>query len=197
MKLLLYKGTRPGLSGFGNWCVRFRTKSKYSHVELMFEESDGEIAALAMPDKSLNPDTKGARWCFGATATDIMPDWGGDRRRRAGKWGGVRFKRIAIDPAKWDVIELPYADVQKVIDFCLKHEGKAYDWRHIFTFFSVILLGVILNQFINQGEDHWTCGELIGAALGFELPEIFDPKTLSAVALTVLAYWKIKNIPDY
>lgn len=196
MKLLLYKGTRPGIAGIGNWLVRLRTKSKYSHCELLFEESDGVYVASKMPDLSLAPDEKGAVWCYSATASDRMPKWSEERKRRAGKIGGTRFKRITVNPDHWDVVDVPYANMEKVINFCVEQEGKAYDWRHIYSFFSVVLVGVIINFFINQGADHWTCAEVCGAGLNFYLPEIFDPKTLGAVAQTALAVWlyaQIKN----
>ena len=190
MKLLLYKSTRKGIAGIGNWAVRKRTKSIYSHCEIMFEEGDGDLAQAYMPDQDLKPDDKGAVWCFGATASDRMPDWGNGRNRRAGKIGGTRFKRIEVDPAHWDIIEVPYADPAEVAKFCRREEGKAYDWRHIFSFFSVILIGFIINLWMTQGADHWTCGEVCGEALGFKLSEIFDPKTLGAVAATALWVWK-------
>lgn len=190
MKLLLYKGTRKGFAGIGNWAVRKRTKSIYSHCEIMFEEGDGDLTAAFMPDQDLNPNQKGERWCFSATASDRMPDWGNGRNRRAGKLGGTRFKRINPYDGHWDVVDVPYADPAEVAKFCRKEEGKAYDWRHIFSFFSVILVGFLINLWMTQGLDHWTCSEICAEALGYKLSEIYDPKNLGAVAATVLMFWK-------
>lgn len=189
MKLILYKDTREGFAGIGNWAVRKRTKSIYSHCEIMFEESDGMLVQDLMPDKSLTPNARGQVWCYGATASDRMPRWSDNRCRRAGKIGGTRFKRFVVAPGSWDIIELPFVDPLQVTKFCLEQEGKAYDWRHIFSFFSIVFVGFLINLFVNQGQDQWTCAEVIAGSFGFIKPEIYDPKSLGAVTLSILAIW--------
>lgn len=190
MKVALYKGTRPGYAGIGNVLVRLRTKSPYSHSEIIFEPSDGPEVAALMPDGNLEPDADGAVWCYSATATDKMPDWGPDRNYRAGRTGGTRFKRIKLDEKNWDIKEAPFADPVAAAKKARREEGKAYDWRHIFSFFNIVLIGVVINFFMNQGENHWTCAEVCGALLQFEKPEIFDPKTLGIVMAIALGVWQ-------
>jgi hypothetical protein len=42
--------------------------------------------------------------------------------------GGVRAKVISLDPTKWDVIELPWADPQYVKDYFVLTDGHTYGW---------------------------------------------------------------------
>lgn len=48
MKVAFYKGTKPGLAGIYNRGVRFVTKGKYSHCEIIF--SDGMSASSSFAD---------------------------------------------------------------------------------------------------------------------------------------------------
>ena len=48
MKIAFYKGTRKGLAGIYNRGVRFVTKGKYSHCEVIF--SDGLSASASFAD---------------------------------------------------------------------------------------------------------------------------------------------------
>lgn len=63
MQVAFYKGTKSGLAGIYNRGVRFVTKGKYSHCELIF--SDGMSASASFMDhgvrfKKINYDT--AHW---------------------------------------------------------------------------------------------------------------------------------------
>ena len=173
MKLLSYTGTRPGISGVGNRLVRLRLSSRYSHSEVMFEPGDG--CEQYMPDGSLEPDANGAYWCASSSASDRMPDWGGVRNRRAGKMGGVRFKRVVVKPDNWNVKNYPFSP-DEVASFFVRMEGLPYDWRHILSF-----LGVIPNLVIGQDQWEYTCAEICAAAAGFIHAEIFDPHNLAVV----------------
>lgn len=95
MKLASYKGTRAGLMGIGNWLIRLRLRGIYSHSEIVFEPGDG-VDAL-MPDGTCEPDADGALWCVSSTGLERLPTWS---PRRAGRLGGVRFKRIVLGD-KW------------------------------------------------------------------------------------------------
>lgn len=46
MKLAFYKGTRPGLQGVFSVLARFCTRSKYSHVELVFSNGDSASSSF-------------------------------------------------------------------------------------------------------------------------------------------------------
>lgn len=48
MKIAFFKGTKKGLAGIYNRAVRFVTKGKYSHVEIIF--SDGVSASSSFMD---------------------------------------------------------------------------------------------------------------------------------------------------
>lgn len=92
--------------------------------------------------------------------------------------GGVRFKRIEYDPAKWDFIEVPWADGGAARRWFEAHEGKAYD-----------LLGNVRFLFgpIQDGGDKSFCSEAVLDALCpedvFAIPEgwRFGPNAFAAV----------------
>lgn len=173
MKLLSYTGTRPGFAGLGNRLVRIRLNSPYSHTEVMFEP--GDDCDEYMPDGTTEPDATGALWCASASATDRMPNWNELRNHRAGKTGGVRFKRIVVNPANWAVQPFPFVARDVAYWFgCV--EGLAYDWRHILSF-----LGVVPNLIFGQGDDQYTCAEACAAGGSFKHAEIFDPHNLHLV----------------
>lgn len=172
MKLLSYTSTRSGFKGLGSLLVRWRLRSEYSHTEMMFEPGDG--VEHLVPDGSLEPDADGAYWCASSTATDPMPSYS---PRRAGRSGGVRFKRIVPETSKWVIQDLSekYDPVATAQWFKI-HEGECYDWKHILSF-----IGTIVNLLLQQSTTKWTCTEACGAALGFHTAEIFDPRNLPVV----------------
>ncbi len=86
--------------------------------------------------------------------------------------GGVRFKQIDFDPAKWDFIEVPWADPEKAFDWFSKHAGEPYDLAGNLHF----VFGVV-----PDGKGRWFCSEAVAAAMG--LPEAwrFGPNGLAAL----------------
>lgn len=90
--------------------------------------------------------------------------------------GGVRFKTIAIDPAHWDVINLPDELEDAAYDWFLDHEGDAYD-----------LFGNVHFLFgpAPEDKDAWFCSEAVAAALGFVESWRFDPALLFCAALHI------------
>lgn len=90
--------------------------------------------------------------------------------------GGVRFKKIDFDSAKWDLVELPGHLEQSAEAWFDAHIGAGYD-----------LLGNL--QFVlspvPHSEQRWFCSEAVAAALGLPDPWRFAPGTLAS-ALTLL-----------
>lgn len=167
MKLISYTGTRPGIQGVGSFAVRLGTNSLYSHTEIMFEPGDG--VDHLMPDNNLQPGDNGALWCASSSAGDRMPAWS---TKRAGKLGGVRFKRIVLKPEHWFIQDLPrdIFDPHATAQWFVVNQGLAYDYRHIASFVSAPM-----NLIFSHGVDHYTCTECTAAALGFAQSERFHP----------------------
>lgn len=165
MLLASYKVTRPGLQGLFNRIIRLRLRGPYSHNEIVFEPGDG--VGHLMPDGKAEPGQDGALWCASSVAAEALP---GFSPRRAGKTGGVRFKRIALNPDHWDLIRLD-CDPVTAAEWFRAHEGELYDWQLILGFVSWL---------IPQQDKRWTCSEACAAALG--IPERdawrFDPVNL-------------------
>lgn len=46
---------------------------------------------------------------------------------------GVRCKQIELDPEKWDIIDLPWADPQYVKDYFARTDGDTYGWLSLYT----------------------------------------------------------------
>ena len=86
--------------------------------------------------------------------------------------GGVRFKRIEYDPAKWDLVDLPEFDEPSARMWFEMHEGRGYDLFGNFHF----VVGPIRND-----DGKYFCSESIAAALGFADAWRFEPNVLYAV----------------
>ena len=102
--LVFYKGKGNWI----DWCIRFATRSKFSHVELMeftpkFDLYDREYD------------------CFSASARD----------------GGVREKKITLSPDKWRFVPIRWGDKFEHLDQA-REIGKKYDFKGILfsQFFS-------------------------------------------------------------
>ncbi len=167
MKLTSYIGTHAGYKGIGNVLIRFRLKGIYSHSELVFMPGD-DVDHL-MPDRTCEP-IDGAYWCASSTGTDVMPEWS---PRRAEKVGGVRFKRIYLDPEKWEVDECA-GDPVKAAQWFKDHQGDLYDWQ---------LIAGGLAWFIPDKNSRFACSESVAAALGYLDPFRYDPCVLKSANL--------------
>ena len=169
MLLAFYKSTRPGLQGIANRIIRLRLRSIYSHCEVVFKPGDG-VDAL-MPDGTCAPDKDGALWCASSVAAEALP---AHSPRRAGKVGGVRFKRVVLDPGHWDVHRLD-CDPIRAAKWFKAREGQLYDWQLILGFMAWI---------IPHKARRWTCSEACAAALGVREADAwrFDPASLWAAA---------------
>jgi len=96
--------------------------------------------------------------------------------------GGVRFKPIQFDPARWDIIELP-AEWEAYARAYFEKRAKAgmkYDVRGNVHF----VIG-----FVKGSDDREFCSEAAAGALRFIDPWRYHPNTLySAVLRAVIAH---------
>lgn len=84
--------------------------------------------------------------------------------------GGVRAKQINLDPTKWDIIDLPWADASKVISYFEKTQYNPYGWLQL-------LSSQLLNR--NTGSDDGDfCSNWCAEALGLPNPLTLSPGTL-------------------
>lgn len=168
MLLASYKSTRPGIQGIANRAIRWRLRGPYSHSEIVFEPEDG--VDQYMPDGHCQP-VDGSLWCASSVAAEPMPIWS---PYRSGKTGGVRFKRIILDPSRWDFVRLDKFDPRTAASTAQFMQGDEYDWR---------LVASYLSWTIPELSDKFTCSEFCAAALEFSDPWRYDPCTLHSAAL--------------
>jgi hypothetical protein len=165
MLLASYKSTRPGLQGLANRAIRLRLRGPYSHTEVVFEPHD-QVGRL-MPDGTTAPGADGGLWCASSVAAERLP---AHSPRRAGRVGGVRFKRIVLDPGHWDLLPLPF-DAVRAATWFHAHQGALYDWQLILGFLSWLIPGKA---------GRWTCSEASAEATDYPDSERFDPCNLRA-----------------
>ena len=154
MLLASYKSIRPGLQGLANRAIRWRLTGEYSHTELVFEQ--GDPVSELMPDSSTAPGPDGALWCASSVAVERLPSYS---PRRAGRSGGVRFKRIALDTSRWDLVRVQRdpMDVIRAAAWFEEHQGELYDWQ---------LIAGHITWLIPGKDGRWTCTKAVAAALG-------------------------------
>lgn len=86
--------------------------------------------------------------------------------------GGVRFKRIEFDPARWDFVDIA-GDEVKVRRWYVEHEGFDYD--------VLGNVGFVLG-FVPDDKGEFSCAESIATALGYREPWRYSPAILHSVA---------------
>lgn len=164
MKLASYHGTRAGLMGLGNVLIRLRLRGRYSHSEIVFEPGDG--VDHLMPDGTCQPDAQGALWCVSSTGLERIPLWS---KRRPGRVGGVRFKRIVLGD-KWTLD--PVSNPERAARWAVDNEGRLYDWQLILGF---------LAWAVPHKRSRVMCSEACAEMLGLPDAWRFDPCALRAV----------------
>lgn len=164
MKLASYTGTRPGVQGIANRAIRLRLRGQISHSECVFLPGDG-VDDL-MPDGSCDP-VDGMLWCASSVAAERMPAWSA---RRPGRIGGVRFKRIRLDAARWLVRPYPRDPVAAALWF-RAHEGDLYDWQLALGHLAWVIPG---------RAERFNCSEAVAAAGLIPDEWRFDPCVLDA-----------------
>lgn len=94
---------------------------------------------------------------------------------------GVRSKQIELDPAKWDVIDLPWASAQQVVRYFKGTDSNTYGW-----------ISLITSQLFNRNQTDKSsqfCSEWCAAALGIPNPAMYSPGALAALcAATSLSF---------
>jgi hypothetical protein len=88
--------------------------------------------------------------------------------------GGVRAKVINLDPSKWDVIELPWADPQRVKGYFAKTDGHTYGY-----------VSMVTSQMLNRNQadiGSQFCSEWCANALGLPSGVTLNPGTLATWA---------------
>lgn len=169
MKLASYKSTRPGVLGLFNRLIRWRLSGCYSHCEVVFEPDDGVDHLL--PDGNAQPQD-GAYWCASSVALERMPGWS---HYRAGRIGGVRFKRIVLDPARWDLVDVPHCPGRAARWF-IAREGHPYSWRLIAKFLAWMVRPI-------HRAAQYTCSSAAAGAFGHVDADAwrFDPCLIHVV----------------
>ena len=153
--LALYKGRREG-SGWRVWCARATdwltrvlTRGQYSHCEIAMRLPENDETGAALYD------------CYSASIRD----------------GGVRWKRMPLPAAKWDLIPLPstleaHEQLQRV---WTATEGQGYD-----------LMGALGIAFgLPQNRRRWFCSEWCATALGLPDSWRWSPNDLAVIVPTL------------
>lgn len=91
--------------------------------------------------------------------------------------GGVRRKVIVLDPARWDVFDIPWANQAAALDWFIRHDGEAYD--------SGGLFGFVWRRGDGDDRSKWWCSESLAAALGFVDPWRICPNGLAALVKSI------------
>ena len=88
---------------------------------------------------------------------------------------GVRAKVIELEPDKWDVIDLPWAEAAAVVEYFKATDRNSYGW-----------FSMVFSQLFNRNQvdsDSQFCSEWCASALGLPNPSTYSPKTLAGTCL--------------
>jgi hypothetical protein len=89
--------------------------------------------------------------------------------------GGVRIKRMMLNPAKWDLVALHNVSESDARNFFLENYGCPYD-----------LTGTVRTVLPFVGREHpsrWFCSEVCAAVMGLSEPWRMHPGVLHSVAI--------------
>lgn len=171
MKVISFIGPATGFFGIADTLIRKRLNGIYSHCEVVYEPGDG-VDDL-MPDGTTEP-INGMYWAASSNSFEKMPEWS---KLRAGKMGGMRFKRINPFNGNWDVVCLPKSiDARKGAIWAKDNEGRAYNWN--------LMIGYIA-WFIPDNKNRLLCSQAVAAQLGVQEPWRFDPCNVRALAIRI------------
>lgn len=95
--------------------------------------------------------------------------------------GGVRFKNIALPADKWDVIDVPGLDPERLRQWFKDHAGEPYDVRGLLDF--------VLPFPVGNCKRGWFCDEACAAAMGLHRSAHFDPNDFAAILEYVGGTW--------
>lgn len=91
----------------------------------------------------------------------------------SGMDGGVRCKRMQINPAHWDVLPMPWVSESAAWGFMLDNKGAKYDFWGVGRF--------VLPPLFAQHPTRWFCSEAVAHIAGFAEPWRFSPADLHIV----------------
>ncbi|MBR0573358.1 MULTISPECIES: enoyl-CoA hydratase [Pasteurellaceae] len=100
----IYLGFYKGKGNFVDRIIRFFTKGKYSHCELIIERKNIYGGRYHFNEK-ISYD------CYSSSPRD----------------GGVRLKNININSENWDLVQLENVTEQQIISYFQQTKGKKYD----------------------------------------------------------------------
>lgn len=86
--------------------------------------------------------------------------------------GGVRFKTIEYDLAKWDIFELPWADEKRAKKYFIERNGRPYNLKGNLNFIVGFIGGDSFGEF---------CSEACAGALGLKNPWQIAPNCLANI----------------
>ena len=177
MKIASYIGTQSGYAGWGDRIVRWRygggsaSLPEPSHTEIVFEPGDG--VDHLMPDGTTEVIGE-EYWCASSSMFDRMPMWS---PIRAGKLGGVRFKRIHLSAEKWEVRDFK-RDALMAAMWYKAHEGQPYNVAQLLVYLEWFMAIVVRNT-----TQKWTCTSSVAAALGYYRPELYHPSIMRSMVM--------------
>ena len=87
--------------------------------------------------------------------------------------GGVRFKRIDINPDRWSSVDIPIKDEAALITWCKTQVGRKYDWRGILGF------GIMPFRDNLQNRKKWYCSEICAEVIRRSGEHTMLPKKIS------------------
>ena len=96
-------------------------------------------------------------WCISASGVD----------------GGVRAKRMQLNPDKWDILPLPHVSEEDATQFLSRNEGDGYDYAGVARFLFPWAIG--------PSAKRWFCSEAAAAIVGLNEPWRFSPADLHIV----------------
>lgn len=84
---------------------------------------------------------------------------------------GVRVNKIDLEPDKWDIIDLPWANSEQVLKYFKETDSNTYGW-----------LSLIGSQLFNRNQTDKTsqfCSEWCANAIGLPDAATYSPRTLA------------------
>lgn len=90
---------------------------------------------------------------------------------------GVRMKTMQLNPEKWDVLYLPFADAQAVQQHFAATDNAGYDYLGVGRFALPFML--------REHPTRWFCDEWCLSALGVREPWRFSPGGAHQIALAM------------
>jgi hypothetical protein len=133
----------------------------------------GTTVRLALRKHDSRLSAKAVQWWTGSIYSHCELVVGGLCYSSSVMDGGVRCKAIALDPAKWDVVELPWATADEVVGYFRDTDKHRYGWPSLIT-----------SQLLNlnrPAKNAQFCSEWCAAALKLPSPSSYSPASLGSL----------------